>query len=94
MKYEGEGFGCISIIGLLCFGAAFYGLIGGICGGAAGIAGAIPWIVACVAVGMFILSVADARTRISRIEKHLGIDDSTDHQNNEDDSKRIADHTS
>jgi len=91
MKYDGEGFGCMPIVGLLCLVAAFCGLGWGLLGGAAGIAYVIPWCIACAAVGMFILSVADARTRIALIEKHLGIDSTTQHPSDKDDTSTEPD---
>ena len=81
MKYDGEGFGCMPIVGILCLVAAFCGLGGGVLS----IAHSIPWCITCAAIGMFILSVADARTRIARIEKHLGIDSTTQHPSDQDD---------
>jgi hypothetical protein len=91
MRHNGEGFGCMPVVGLLWLVAAVCGLGWGALAGVEGIVFVIPWCIACVAIGMFILSVADARTRIAMIEKHLGINASTDPQNNQDDAHTAPD---
>jgi hypothetical protein len=91
MKHDGEGYGCMPFVGLLCFVAAFCGLGWGLLGGVAGIRYAIPWCIACAAVGIFILSVADARTRIALIEKHLGIDSTMRHSIDQEDTSMEPD---
>jgi hypothetical protein len=86
MKDDYTGPGCLGVCGLLFFGAALYFLVGGVLGGGEHIGDSIPWVIATVAVGMFILSVSDARERISRIEKHLGIGTDDQNENEKSDS--------